>query len=80
MREIIKHYNFGEYRFDVEFDSGAGPQDQYTVWVFDCTGEPLRTNESWQVRHCFKEFDERQIKNFCSKFALDSAYRRTFLL
>lgn len=80
MRGTIKHYNVGEYRFDVEFDSGAGPDDQYIIWVSDCTGEPICNNKGWQVRHCIKKFDERQVENFCRKFVSDPAYRRTFLL
>jgi len=79
MRGNIKHYNFGRYRFDVYFDTGAGPDDQYTVWVYDHAGEPVRGENGWCVRRCFAEFVEPHVQNFCKKFASDSAYRSTFI-
>lgn len=79
MRGSVNQHDFGDYRFNVEFDSGAGPDTQHAVWVYHRTGEPLLDDRGFQVRRYFKEYNERHVRNFCMKFASDAEYRSQFL-
>lgn len=80
MRVEAGKYQFFDYKFVLEFDTGGDPDFPYTVWIYH-DDKPLMNNNNEQIRREFpKKFNKRHLENFCKKFASDEAYRNKYMI
>lgn len=76
MRAIVDEFNFGKYKYLLEFDSGGDPDFPFILWIYESDKPLYYQNSDIQVRKYFsKKFSKHHLRNFCLKFANNDEYR-----